>query len=129
MADAAKACGLPFGTFKYRAIKLGVYSPNQQHLGRTFVDGRKRSIPLIEILNGDHPTYQTRRLKQRLIQEGMLDEVCVECGVGTTYNEKALTLELDHINGDPRDHRLNNVRLLCPNCHSQTPTFRGRNKK
>ena len=41
---------------------------------------------------------------------------------------KEITLELDHINGDNRDHRVQNLRLLCPNCHSQTDTWRGRNK-
>lgn len=129
MADAARACELPFGTFKYRAIKLGVYNPNPNHKGRTFIDGRKRSTPLKEILEGKHPRMKTQRVKERLLQEGILKEQCTECGVGNEYNGKPLVLELDHINGKRNDHRLKNLRILCPNCHSQTPTFRGRKLK
>lgn len=72
---------------------------------------------------------KTQRVKERLLQEGILKEQCTECGVGNEYNGKPLVLELDHINGKRNDHRLKNLRILCPNCHSQTPTFRGRKLK
>jgi hypothetical protein len=51
---------------------------------------------------------------------------CEECN-NSEWMNKPLTLELDHINGDFNDNSLENVRLLCPNCHSQTDTFRVRN--
>ena len=51
---------------------------------------------------------------------------CWMCGLSEWINGK-LTLELDHINGISNDHRIENLRFLCPNCHSQTDTFRGRN--
>jgi hypothetical protein len=54
---------------------------------------------------------------------------CEECGIIDTYNGKPITLQCDHIDGDNDNHSLNNLRLLCPNCHSQTETWCGRNKK
>lgn len=62
-------------------------------------------------------------LKERLLAEGAFLEACAGCGIGPEWNGRPLTLHLDHINGDPTDNRLNNLRLLCPNCHNQTPTF------
>lgn len=53
---------------------------------------------------------------------------CSECGVGNEYNHKKLVLECDHIDGDRSNNTPKNLRLLCPNCHSQTETFKGRNK-
>lgn len=52
--------------------------------------------------------------------------VCAECGIGEEWNGKHLSLQLDHINGIFNDHRIENLRLLCPNCHSQTETFAGK---
>ena len=86
-------------------------------------------VPLDEILDGKHPSYNTGLLKKRLIKERIIEEKCVECGIGNTHNGKLLVLHLDHINGVSNDHRMMNIRLLCPNCHSQTDTYAGRNKK
>lgn len=52
---------------------------------------------------------------------------CVECGTTNMWNDKPLTLQLDHIDGDGNNNLLNNLRWLCPNCHSQTQTFAGKN--
>ncbi|MDB4314432.1 hypothetical protein N9955_00110 [bacterium] len=56
-------------------------------------------------------------------------ENCSCCLIKNTWNGKSLNLHLDHINGINNDNRLNNLRWLCPNCHSQTETYTGRNKK
>ncbi len=68
-------------------------------------------------------------LKSRLYRAGLLkeDAQCAECGVSSIWNGKRLVLQLDHINGSNRDNRIENLRLLCPNCHSQTDTYAGRN--
>lgn len=52
---------------------------------------------------------------------------CEECNIDS-WNNKPIVLELDHVNGDSNDNSLGNVRLLCPNCHSQTHTFRIKNR-
>ena len=67
-------------------------------------------------------------LKERLVKEKYLEYKCAECGI-TEWNGKPLSLHLDHINGINNDHRIENLRFLCPNCHSQTNTYAGKNKK
>lgn len=72
-------------------------------------------------------TSTNASVKRALIALNKLDYVCSQCGI-YEWQGNYITLELDHINGDNRDNQLYNLRLLCPNCHSQTDTFRGRNK-
>lgn len=84
--------------------------------------------PLEDILC-ENSTFTRYHLKQRLIEEEIFEYKCSECGI-TEWNGKTISLQLDHINGVSDDNRLENLRLLCPNCHSQTDTFSGkRNKK
>lgn len=59
----------------------------------------------------------------------LIDEKCIECNLSTIWNNKPITLEIDHIDGDSQNNLLSNLRWLCPNCHSQTNTFRGRNQR
>lgn len=68
-------------------------------------------------------------LKERLFQEGVLEEKCYECEMPAEWRGKHLALHMDHINGDRADNRIENLRILCPNCHSQTDTFAGRSKR
>jgi len=85
-----------------------------------------KAIPLEEILI-ENSTYYRGHLKDRLIKEQILEEKCNKCGMETEWQGEKLVLVLDHINGKNNDHRIDNLRLLCPNCNSQTKTFAGRN--
>lgn len=86
----------------------------------------KEAIPLSDVLV-EHSTYNRYHLKNRLLKEGLLDNKCAICGLEPTWQNKVLVLVLDHENGIRDDSRLFNLRLLCPNCNSQTNTFSGRN--
>lgn len=77
------------------------------------------------VLNG--PGISTYRLKCKLIQFNMLENKCYLCGI-QEWQEKPIALHLDHINGNKYDNSLDNLRILCPNCHSQTCTYAGKNK-
>ena len=81
--------------------------------------------PLSEVLRIG-TRYRTSTLRQRLIDEGLKSHRCEECGL-SEWNERPIPLELEHVNGDRWDNRIENLKLLCPNCHALTPTYRGRN--
>lgn len=126
MAEASAKLGLHFNSFKKRAIELNCYNTNQSGVGMKKLMPK---IPLREIIyENKHPQYQTYKLKLRLIEEGILKNVCKCCGLENNWNGKKIELELDHIDGDSKNHNLKNLRLLCPNCHSQTETFRSKNR-
>ncbi len=74
-------------------------------------------------------TFQSYKLKKRLYKTGLKKEKCEECGWAKNSEDGRIPLELDHINGVSNDNRIENLRILCPNCHSLKPTHRGRNRK
>ncbi len=63
-----------------------------------------------------------RNLKCKLIKAKLLEDKCTKCGLLPEWQGLPLTLQLEHINGDSSDNRLENLTVLCPNCHTQTPT-------
>lgn len=69
------------------------------------------------------------RQRNYIFKNNLLGDSCVWCGLKNTWNGKPLKLQIDHINGNRYDNTLENLRFLCPNCHSQTETFCGLNKK
>jgi hypothetical protein len=125
MAKAAVKLGIHFNTFKRKALKLGVYKPNQAGIG---INKNMPRVSLKEILDGQHPHYQTYKLKVRLIEEGIKENKCENCGLDS-WNGQSINCELDHKDGNRSNHKIENLRILCPNCHSQTETFRAKNIK
>jgi 5-methylcytosine-specific restriction endonuclease McrA len=88
---------------------------------------RRYRTTLDEVLVEGSSYVAVATLKRRLIEEGLLEPRCRQCGIDA-WQGQPIVLHLDHINGIRNDHRLENLRLLCPNCHSQTETYCGRNK-
>jgi DNA-binding transcriptional ArsR family regulator len=100
----------------------------------TFVDAVKRgaivtrpqAAPIEIYLVGDRRVNRNH-LKRRLIAAGLKEHRCERCGIDSWLGEP-LSLALHHINGEGRDNRLENLALLCPNCHAQTPNFSGKGR-
>lgn len=129
MSQACAVVKLKFSTFKRRAEKLNLYNPNQWREGikRSKTEFEKQTYKLEDILAGKYPNYLGSRLRKRLIAEGIKQNCCEECGC-REWRGKPLTCELHHVDGDPTNHKLKNLKMLCPNCHSQTDNF-GRIRK
>lgn len=125
MAKAAVELKAHINTLTRLAKKYGCYKPNKGLKGCKKPIQEK--IKTEDILSGKHPEFQTYKLKNRLIKSGILNNECSECKI-KDWNGKPLNMELDHIDGNRHNHRLSNLRLLCPNCHAQTDTYRSKNK-
>lgn len=100
-----------------------------EHFDQT-QDARKSSVKYtLEEIMVENSTYQNiTKLKERIIRDDIIPYQCAICGNTGEWMGQRLGLQLDHINGKHFDHRKENLRFLCPNCHSQTDTFSGKNK-
>lgn len=85
---------------------------------------RKNNLKNTEIIESNKP------IRWKLMREYLLERqgCCSECGIKQSWNNKPLSLQCDHIDGDVTNNILSNARLLCPNCHSQTHTYGSKNK-
>lgn len=120
------------GNYKQFYVTAKNFNLDISHFkGQGYLKGKHHSygikIPLSEILVRGSK-YQSHKLKLRLIKEGLIENKCKRCGISRWCGE-VLSLHLDHIDGDHFNNQLNNIRLLCPNCHSLTETYCGKNKK
>ena len=108
--------------------KLDEYGITHHFISHT-IGGKINKIPLEEILKENRP-YKSQDLKRRLIEEGYKLNKCEnpECGI-SEWHGHPLVLQLHHINGNHNDNRLENLQILCPNCHSLTENFNGKKLK
>lgn len=94
-----------------------------------FKKGNQLNVkPILEQLVEYAPNLKSSTVRNKLVKEGHWVYQCYNCKI-SDWDNKSLTLQLDHINGINTDYRLENLRLLCPNCHSQTDTYCGKNVK
>ena len=127
-AGIMRTLGLATSGDSLRILKNRITSENIDTSHFFINKGLKEEIPLEDLLVKGRDT-SSKDLKKRLLKNGIIKDICDECGIGNIWNNKPITLQLDHINGDHSDNRLENLRVLCPNCHSQTSTFGTRRLK
>jgi hypothetical protein len=135
IAQVLKALGLSPTGCNYKAMQAHfqrLQLDTSHFLGQAHLRGKKHSwnacVPLPQILVQSSTYTNTSALKLRLLREGLLENRCSVCQMPPVWQGQPLVLILDHQNGDRTDNRLENLRLLCPNCNSQQLTFAGRNK-
>jgi len=134
MAQVLRRLGLRAAGGNYEQVKMRINSlqlDTRHWTGQAHLRGKSnphvRKHPLKSILRrGTY--YQSNKLRKRLLRDGVLEPRCSSCG-GVEWMGKSIPLELDHVDGDKTNNQLENIRLICPNCHALTPTYRGKNTK
>lgn len=134
IADICRSLKYAICNTAYKTIKFRIKRQNLDisHIKLGLSNRRGTNSPnRISIVK--HLTYGSKvgnkMIKFGCLREDLLKNICYKCGMLPVWNNEPISLQVDHINGDRYDNQLNNLRLLCPNCHSQTKTFSGRNKK
>ncbi|MEU8589802.1 HNH endonuclease [Streptomyces sp. NPDC048664] len=112
--------------------RIRAYGIDTSHFRKSPHDGvpNQRSSPHSLLIEQEPSTARRQpssRLKRAMTAHGVTEN-CALCGLPALWQGLPLPLEVDHLDGDWRNNRLENLRLLCPNCHATTDTYRGRNK-
>ena len=110
---------------KIHNIDISHFETNSDRC-KKMINFTKKDISEFLIENSNSCRYH---LKKRLFEEGYLDNVCCLCGQDENWNGMKISLIIDHINGISNDNRLENLRIVCPNCNAGLDTFAGRNIK
>lgn len=109
-------------------IDTSHFNPNKKRIKTLKERSNSIKIPLHEILV-ENSSYNRTRLKNRLYKEGLKKKNCELCGQDESWHGKKMSLILDHINGIWNDNRIQNLRIVCPNCNATLDTHAGKNIK
>ena len=127
-----RAAGGNYRAFKDSCARFGISVPQFDYTSQALLLGSSRSIPNDEVFIRNSKYSSRSGVKKRLVRDFGWEYRCMgsECpSPEPKWGGKSLTLQLEHINGVWNDNRLENLMLLCPNCHSQTTTYAGRSRK
>jgi hypothetical protein len=108
---------------------INLFNIDTKHFRLSAGGGKKRKLDLEDILVENSTYIYTTNLKDKLYSEGFKERICELCGQDEIWNEKKISLILDHINGVNTDNRIENLRIVCPNCNATLSTHGGRNVK
>ncbi len=128
-AEALRRLGLRAAGGNHRTIRKYVEAwriPVDHFDARPGPGAAVKAVPLEGVLV-EGSTYHRGHLKRRLLAEGLKRAQCEMCGQGEVWRGRRMSLVLDHINGVHDDHRLENLRIVCPNCNATLDTHCGRN--
>lgn len=124
------------GSSSHIRRRLNLYEISTEHFtGQASMTGvvpkSKRTLEQFknEVLSKNGVDIKSHALKLKLYEFGLREEVCEICNLGNEWNGKKISLHLDHIDGVNNNNELSNLRILCPNCHSQTDTYAGKRSK
>jgi hypothetical protein len=127
LTDVLRHFGLRPAGGNFRLLKgwLDRWGISTDHFVGTPSPRSREPVPLASVLV-EHSRYQRSQLKQRLYETGLKQRRCEMCGQGEEWNGRPMSLILDHINGVADDNRLENLRVVCPNCAATLDTHCGR---
>ena len=127
MSEACAKLKIPYTTFKRVAQSYGVYKPSKDTRAHKHGGGVPSKLSVEGLNNGEFPNFQSYKLKRWLWKNHIKENRCEICGI-TEWNGKSIECALHHKDGNKHNNKLENLEILCPNCHSQTDNFTSKNR-
>lgn len=131
MNACAVKLGIPLTSFKRICTTHGLIYTPRKHLqsrkitlhSNEFLNKKSQDALDAIVIDGNGSRITSSKLKAKLLHHGYLRNECSSCGLTSEWNGRSIVLQLDHIDGNNKNNLLGNLRILCPNCHSQTHTY------
>lgn len=121
-----RAAGGNYTALKQACARFQLQLPTYDRTASAATARSMAMVPWNKIFRRNSTYLNRNRIKRLLIESRIVLNECSRCSLPPLWNGEPLTLQLDHVNGIYNDNRVKNLRLLCPNCHTQTPGYAGR---